>query len=80
MLSVMSGADERDPISVGSSAWSLPDFSAQRSPVHLAFSASLGITAIDAEVETVFHQAIDQIAAHQSVKAAHPDCNGSICL
>lgn len=76
MLSVMAGEDERDPLSVGSS-WRMPDFSdgAWRSPVRVAFSASLGIATIDAEVEAVFQQAISQIAAHQSVKAAHPDCS-----
>jgi amidase len=76
MLSVMAGADDRDPLSVGSPAWIMPDFSADcRSPVRLAFSASLGIAAIDAEVEAVFHQAIERIAAHQPIKAAHPDCS-----
>lgn len=77
MLSVMAGADDRDPLSVGSSAWIMPDFSeaALQLPVRLAFSASLGIATIDSEVETVFQQAISRIAAHQPVKEAHPDCS-----
>lgn len=76
MLSVMAGEDARDPLSLGSSAWSMPDFSeAFRSPVRLAYSASLGIATIDPEVEAVFQQAISQIAALQPVKAVHPDCS-----
>ncbi|MBD1852600.1 amidase [Leptolyngbya sp. FACHB-711] len=76
MLSVMAGADDRDPLSRNSSAWTMPDFSSLlRSPVRLAFSPSLGIATIDSEVEAVFQQAIAQIAAHLPVKAAHPDCS-----
>jgi amidase len=76
MLSVMAGADDRDPLSIGSSTWRMPDFSITLSaPVRLAFSASLGIATIDSEVEAVFQQAIAQMAAHCSVKAAHPDCS-----
>lgn len=76
MLSVMAGADARDPLSVGSSTWTMPDFSpALQSTVRVAFSTNLGIATIDSEVETVFQQAISQIAAHQPVKAAHPDCS-----
>lgn len=74
-LSVMAGEDDRDPLSVGTPAWIMPDFSEPLPSVRLAFSASLGIAAIDAEVEAVFQQAISRIAAHQFVKAAHPDCS-----
>lgn len=74
MLSVMAGADARDRLSLGSSAWSVPDFSA-RSPFQVAYSPNLGIATIDSEVEAVFQQAVSQIAAHHPVKAAHPDCS-----
>jgi amidase len=74
MLSAMAGADARDPLSLVHATWSMA-FSEARSPVRLAFSANLGIAVIDAEVETVFQQAIAQIAACQPVTAAHPDCS-----
>jgi len=77
MLSVMAGVDARDPLSLTSLDWRIPVFSdtAMRSPVRLAFSPTLGIAAIDAEVEAVFHWAIAQIAAQQPTTAAHPDCS-----
>ncbi|MBD3885173.1 amidase [Phormidium tenue FACHB-886] len=76
MLSVMAGANDRDPLSIGSSTWTMPKFStALQAPVRVAFSPSLGIATIDSEVEAVFQQAIDQIAAHCPLKRAHPDCS-----
>jgi amidase len=78
MLSVMAGADDRDPLSRGSAAWEMPDFSKSIPPVRVGFSASLGIAAIDSEVEAVFHQAMTQIAVHLPTKPAHPDCSMAI--
>ncbi|HEY9625443.1 MAG TPA: amidase [Crinalium sp.] len=77
MLSVMSGEDARDPLSLGHPAWTMPDFAEAkgRSPLRLAFSATLGIATIDSDVGAVFHQAISRIADHHVVKAAHPDCS-----
>jgi amidase len=79
MLSVMAGADERDPLSQDS-AWIMPNFSqALRSPIRLAFSPSLGIATIDSQVEALFRQAISRIAAYwptteAQITEAHPDC------
>lgn len=75
MLSVMAGADTRDPLSLSSATWSLPDFSkAGGAPVRVGFSATLGVATIDPEVEAVFQAAIAQIANHHPVTAAHPNC------
>lgn len=75
MLAVMAGADDRDPLSIRE-GFTVPDFSP--APVRVAFSPSLGIATIDAEVESVFHQAIAQIASHHAVEVAHPDCSMAI--
>lgn len=76
MLSILAGADDRDPLSIGSAGWRLPQFSAAlQVPVRVGFSASLGIAAIDSEVEAGFQQAIDRIAGFCPVHAAHPDCS-----
>ncbi len=78
MLSVMAGADWRDPLSLGAANWSAPDFSAlpTASPtVRLGFSPNLGIAIVDSEVEAVFRAAVEQIAPLcLETAAAHPDC------
>ena len=80
MLSVMSGEDWRDPLSVGHSAWQMPDLSGRNTESLLAglrvgVSAGLGVAAIDADVTQVFEQAIARIAPQcHTVTAAHPDC------
>ncbi len=75
MLSVMAGADWRDPLSLSAAAWTSPDFSTSPS-VKLGFSPNLGVAIIDREVEAVFRQAVEQIAPLCSDRVeAHPDCS-----
>lgn len=75
MLSVIAGADQRDPLSVGNAAWNLPDWSMVDRPLRVGFSPNLGSVIVDAEVEAVFRQAIEQIAPLcQHLAEAHPDC------
>jgi amidase len=75
MLSVMAGADWRDPLSVDSD-WRMPHLSSEmRSPIRLAFSPDLGVATIDSEVETVFRRAMAQIASCCPVEESHPDCS-----
>lgn len=77
MLSVMAGEDWRDPVSIGRSNWSLPQFTEPpAASIKLGYSENLGIAIIDAEVAAVFQQAIRQIAPLcQQVTATHPDCS-----
>lgn len=75
MLSVMAGADARDPLSIGSFAWQQPDFSRVERPLRIGFSPDLGSTIIDTEVAAVFRQAIEQAAPLcQRLAEMHPDC------
>ena len=80
MLSVMSGEDWRDPLSVGHSAWQQSDLSDQCSKSLLAslrvgFSAGLGIATIDAGVIQMFEQAVTHLTPWcRTVAAAHPNC------
>lgn len=80
MLSVMAGEDWRDPISLGSQGWEVPDFSIaagdRPSSLRVGFSPDLGIAAIDQEVEAVFRQAIAQMASVcPQITETHPDCS-----
>ena len=78
MLSVMAGEDWRDPLSIGSFKWEMPDFTTHASDpsFRVGFSPNLGIAIIDTEVEVVFRQAMAQIARLcQQVKETHPDCS-----
>ena len=77
MLSVMAGEDWRDPISMGSESWKIPDFlMASGNPLRVGFSPNLGIAVIDREVEAVFHQAIAQISpVCAQITETHPDCS-----
>ncbi|GAB4376208.1 MAG: amidase [Elainellaceae cyanobacterium] len=81
MLSVMAGEDWRDPISVGSSGWQIPEFSAAgndrlRGQIRVGFSADLGVAIVDSEVEAVFRQAIAQLSPLcLAMKETHPDCS-----
>jgi amidase len=74
MLSVMAGADLRSPLSMYGTTWTMPEFSNSFPSLRVGFSPNLGIATIDAEVESVFQQAVTKIATHHSVEAAHPDC------
>jgi amidase len=75
MLSVMAGADLRDPLSVNSE-WRMPHLSREiRSPICLAYSLDLGVATIDSEVRTVFQQAVAQIASYYPIEESHPDCS-----
>lgn len=77
MLSVMAGADWRDPLSLSASAWEPPDLASDRAftSTHIGFSPNLGIAIIDSEVEAVFRRAIDRIALLcPHLTEAHPDC------
>ncbi|NJO79944.1 MAG: amidase [Cyanobacteria bacterium RM1_2_2] len=75
MLSVMAGADQRDPLSIGNVSWKLPNWSMLQPPLRVGFSLDLGTAVIDAEVEAVFRQAIEQVAPLcQRITEAHPDC------
>ncbi|MGP1387284.1 MAG: amidase [Thainema sp.] len=80
MLSVMAGWDAYDPISI-SAPCPHPTLEASvldqlMNKVGVGFSPNLGIAAIDAEVQTVFEQAIAQVTPLcQQVVPAHPDCS-----
>jgi len=80
MLSVMAGWDAHDPIAIRAS-WSLPAFNATtcdqlQGKMRVGFSADLGIAIIDAEVQTVFEQAIAQLAPLCcNLMPDHPDCS-----
>ncbi|MEL7504830.1 MAG: amidase [Cyanobacteria bacterium J06554_6] len=78
MLSVMAGGDARDPISIAAT-WSPPSFDAAvqlAGTIRVGFSADLGITPVDAEVQAVFEQAIACLTPLcQQVTPAHPDCS-----
>ena len=80
MLSVMAGWDAGDPISIAAT-WSLPTFDATvvdqlTGKVRVGFSADLGITPVDAEVQAVFEQAISRLTPLcQRVTPTHPDCS-----
>jgi amidase len=74
MLSVMA-ADQHDPLLFGSSAWKLQNGSLLQPPLRVGFSSNLGTAVIDAEVEAVFRQAIEQMAPLcQRIAEMHPDC------
>lgn len=81
MCSVMAGEDWRDPLSVGSSSWQMPELSSAaikrlKSTFKVGFSNNLGIATIDPEVERVFRQAIAQLAPLcQQLTETHPDCS-----
>lgn len=81
MLSVMAGADWRDPIAIAQPGWAMPSFSpdtchAAAGHYRVGFSHDLGIAVIDQEVAAVFQQAIAQVAPLcQAIEAAHPDCS-----
>ncbi|MGB3296583.1 MAG: amidase [Phormidesmis sp.] len=80
MLSVVSGEDWRDPLSVGRSVWQMHDLSGQNcesllARLQIGFSPGLGIAAIDADVARAFEQAIAHLTPRcRTVTAAHPDC------
>jgi amidase len=79
MLSVMAGWEAHDPISIAA-PWPCPTFDESvrdqwRRKVRVGFSADLGITPIDAQVQAVFEAAIAQMTPIcQQVVPAHPDC------
>ena len=80
MLSVMAGWDATEPIAIAA-PWSLPTMNASvvdqlTGKVRVGFSADLGITPVDAEVQTVFEQAIARLTPLcQRVTPTHPDCS-----
>lgn len=76
MMSVMAGADPRDPLSGGQSFWPIPPFTEQGAdPVRVGFSVDLGVAPVDSEVALVFQQAIAKIAGlGLEVNPEHPDC------
>ncbi|MEM9907133.1 MAG: amidase [Cyanobacteria bacterium P01_D01_bin.44] len=78
MLSVMAGWDAADPIAIAAT-WLPPTFDAAvqlAGNVRVGFSADLGITPVDAEVQAVFEQAITRLTPLcQQVTPTHPDCS-----
>lgn len=80
MLSVMSGEDWQDPLSIEHSAWKMPDFSLHSETLlaktRVGASLDLGIADIDTEVAQVFDSAITSLSSLcQTVTIAHPDCS-----
>lgn len=77
MLSIMAGADWRDPLSMHSPSWEMPDFSkATGDFVRVGFSPNLGIAVIDREVESVFRRAITRmVPVCSQITETHPDCS-----
>lgn len=79
MLSVMAGWDAHDPIAIAA-PWPYPTFDQAvrdqwRGKVRLGFSADLGITPVDPQVQAIFEAAMAQmIPICQQVVPAHPDC------
>jgi amidase len=86
MLSVVSGEDRRDPLSVGRAAWSLADLSdlsdsaeTLLSTVRMGASVNLGIATTDAEAAEIFRQSIDILSQYcHNITHVHPDCSMAI--
>ena len=82
MLSVMAGADARDPTSIAQSSWSVPNFFEGRDQIRhqmrVGFSRDLGIAPVADEVVEVVEAAIAQmLPICKSVVADHPNCSGA---
>jgi amidase len=81
MGAVMAGEDWRDPLSIGSAVWPLPDLFPEqcdrfRAAFKVGFSTNLGIAVIDPAVEAGFRQAMAQVAPLcQQIQKTHPDCS-----
>lgn len=80
MLSVMSGEDWRDPLSVGHLAWEMPIFSSHSETLlaktRVGASVDLGIADIDTEVAQVFDSAITSLSSLCPTDVmAYPDCS-----
>lgn len=79
MLSVMAGWDAHDPISIAA-PWPYPTSNESvrnqlRGKVRVGFSADLGITPVDSQVQSVFDTAISQMTPLcEQVVPVHPDC------
>jgi len=81
MLSVMAGYDSRDPISLATPRWEMPEFSDAvcdrlSGKIRLAYSTDLGIAVIDPVVRDVFEGAIARLASIcDYIVPEHPDCS-----
>ncbi|MEM8502756.1 MAG: amidase [Cyanobacteria bacterium P01_D01_bin.1] len=81
MLSIMSGEDWRDPLSIGRPAWCLSALSGCNGKqilenTRIGTSVDLGIATVDAEVAQVFERVITTLSPHcKGVTAIHPDCS-----
>jgi amidase len=80
MLSAMAGYDARDPTSLETSGWEMPEFSEAlcdrlTGKVRLGYSTDLGVAVIDAAVRDVFEEAIARLAfVCDCIAPQHPDC------
>lgn len=83
MLSAMAGYDPRDPISLATPQWEVPEFSAAMGDrlsgkVRLGYSTDLGIAPIDPAVRDVFEEAIARLAfVCNYIAPEHPDCSSA---
>jgi amidase len=82
MLDAMSGADERDPISLPAPAVSFSEQTKQaRPPSRVAFSPTLGLCPVSAEVEALCEQAIGHFhTPHTTVVGDCPDLRSAKTL
>lgn len=83
MLSAMAGYDARDPVSLATPQWDMPEFSEAMGDrlsgkIRLGYSTDLGITPIDPAVRDVFEGAIARIAfVCNYIAPEHPDCSAA---